>query len=579
MIVFAALHGLNSILAFIGNLFVLLVVITNRQLRNMRYFLLASLALSDFFFAALITSTRAIATALEEWIFGTPWCHGAAYLIRVLHLSTVFHLCAVSWERYNAIVRKPLRYNGHITKTKILLNITLLWIVPAVISLGPFFGWGDYVYNPDVFACEQKWDKQTTFPLAIASFLVPLVVILIPSYKVLKVVSHLQRSAYIIGFQPNEMEDHVLQNQQQSANEVPDASRSKQNQQQQSEDVKELGMVSTKTRTADHSKGIQFYGNSAYHEEPDDMSEGICQKDSVGQRRNAKSAQAQSWSLAEGSKCWSPAKEKGASTCQNSIDGMDNGCSKPKRCLDQKGKQPSRPEPHGRYQANNLAKMELQIEVIEEQLSFYQSKDGTLEDVNGYDKEGGLEEYTQERNRGIRKKTGVIPQSSREVCNENVNKSQVGEKPQVKILKRSAREKGKLTTENEIQNVERAITGAKQELKSQLKEHVPQGDDFDPVGNPERKKGRQPGKTQMRVGILLKEGKAARDVMIIMGAFLVCYLPLWIMAILRCSGKVLPAEAIIATHCVYSSTMVWNPVIYSVRKKEFRKALKKLLKL
>ena len=506
MIVVAILYGLNTILAFVGNLFVLLVVITKRSFHNMRYFLLTSLALSDFLFAVLITSNRTVATALEKWIFGTLWCYGAAYLIRVLHFSTVLHLCAVSWERYNAIVHKPLTYNGRITKKNFLLNITLLWIVPAVISFGPFFGWGDYVYNPDIFVCEQKWDKQTTFPLLITSFLVPLGVIFILNYKVLTVVSYLQRSLCIIGFKPNEIQDP--QNQQQCDNEFQDAGRGKQNQQREGEDIKELGIVSIKPHqiTTDHNE-IQCYQNSAYPEEPDDMPKVTPQDVFVGQRENLKSALDQLFSVAKGSKHRSSANKTERCSSKNRNKTMVNG----KKCLDQKEKQPTLPEPEGRYQPSILAKTELQIEVIEEKLFAHRSQSGRIEDANGSDKESARETYTQERIPG--KETSVFPRFSCEMI-------------------------------------------------------------------PQRKRGRRlPGKTQMILGIMLIEGKAARDVMIITSGFLLCYLPLWILGIYRSTGKVPSVEAILATHCIYCSSMVWNPIIYSVRKKELRKALKKLLKL
>lgn len=47
MMVFTVLFGLSALLGFVGNLLVLLVVILYRDFRHMRYFLLASLALSD----------------------------------------------------------------------------------------------------------------------------------------------------------------------------------------------------------------------------------------------------------------------------------------------------------------------------------------------------------------------------------------------------------------------------------------------------------------------------------------------------------------------------------------------------
>ena len=73
-----------------------------------------------------------------------------------------------------------------------------MWIIPAGISLGPFLGWSDYVYNPAIMVCEQKWDMVTTLPLLATTFLVPLGIIVFLNYRVLKVVSRLQSSLKII---------------------------------------------------------------------------------------------------------------------------------------------------------------------------------------------------------------------------------------------------------------------------------------------------------------------------------------------------------------------------------------------
>lgn len=112
--------------------------------------------------------------------------------------------------------------------------------------------------------------------------------------------------------------------------------------------------------------------------------------------------------------------------------------------------------------------------------------------------------------------------------------------------------------------------------KSEDPERQPQVEIVPPVNT--RKKQRPLGKTQRRLAKLLKEGKAAVDVMFITGVFLLCYLPLWTLACYRAFGGELSAEAILSTHCLYGTTTIWNPIIYSIRKREFRKAVRKLLK-
>ena len=126
MILFAIIYGSNAIVAFVGKLFVLLVVAIYNRFHKKRYILLASLALSDLLFAILVVSNRAAANALEQWPFGTTWYLGNAFIARLLHLTTVFHLCAISHERYTAIVRQPLTYIDNFTEMRIFLYLTLL---------------------------------------------------------------------------------------------------------------------------------------------------------------------------------------------------------------------------------------------------------------------------------------------------------------------------------------------------------------------------------------------------------------------------------------------------------------------
>lgn len=56
MIVFAVILGLITLAAFFGNLLVLLVVKIYESFHYIRYFLLASLALSDLLFTVMIIS-------------------------------------------------------------------------------------------------------------------------------------------------------------------------------------------------------------------------------------------------------------------------------------------------------------------------------------------------------------------------------------------------------------------------------------------------------------------------------------------------------------------------------------------
>ena len=68
----------------------------------------------------LVNSPRITSTAIERWPFGETLCYLNPFFGRCLYLNTLLHLIAVSYERYKAIVKSPLTYNGKITKCRVL---------------------------------------------------------------------------------------------------------------------------------------------------------------------------------------------------------------------------------------------------------------------------------------------------------------------------------------------------------------------------------------------------------------------------------------------------------------------------
>ena len=85
---------------------------------------------------------------------------------------------------------------------------------------------------------------------------------------------------------------------------------------------------------------------------------------------------------------------------------------------------------------------------------------------------------------------------------------------------------------------------------------------------------------QEMVSRRLRDRKAAVDVTIIIAAFLVCFLPFWVTGICRLfvPGIDVPAEADLATACIFFLSTICNPIIYSIRKREFRFAVKKMFR-
>ena len=188
--VIATFLALFDVIGFPGNLLVIVVIVWETRFHVMRYILLASLAASDLLFLLLVNSLRIASIIQEGWLFGEMMCHLHAFFVRYFYLNTVLHLLAVSYERYKAIVKSPMTYNGDITKSSVMV-IVLILVTPILLSIGPLIGFGKYVYNPEVFFCQQGWSTRSgsngwIWLIAIAFFAVSLLIILFLNWSVYK---------------------------------------------------------------------------------------------------------------------------------------------------------------------------------------------------------------------------------------------------------------------------------------------------------------------------------------------------------------------------------------------------------
>ena len=188
--VIATFLALFDAIGIPGNLLVIVVITLETRFHVMRYILLASLAVSDLLFLILVNSFRIASIAQERWLCGEMMCHHHAFFARYFYLNTVLHLLAVSYERYKAIVKSPMTYNGDITKSRVML-IVLVWVIPIPISISPLVGLGKYVYNPEVFFCHQGWVMETELNgwnslIAHAFFAIPFLIILFLNWSVCK---------------------------------------------------------------------------------------------------------------------------------------------------------------------------------------------------------------------------------------------------------------------------------------------------------------------------------------------------------------------------------------------------------
>lgn len=188
-VIVAFLAGFDAI-GLPGNLLVIITIVLQRKFHVMRCILLASLAITDFLFLILVNSFRMASIAQERWPYGETMCYLNPFFARYSYINTVFHLIAASYDRYSAIVKSPLTYSGMMTSSKVAFMV-LIWIIPIVFCIDPFLGGGKYVYNSDVFFCQQQWMTRTDSSrwktaMAVLFFVVPFLAIALMNWSVYK---------------------------------------------------------------------------------------------------------------------------------------------------------------------------------------------------------------------------------------------------------------------------------------------------------------------------------------------------------------------------------------------------------
>nr|XP_058963127.1 trace amine-associated receptor 1-like [Pocillopora verrucosa] len=191
--VLAGIHAVINLVGLPGNLLVIATICMESRFHAMRYVLLASLAGSDILFLILGNSPSIASIAQERWLYGETMCKLHYLVLRYFYLNTVLHLVAVSYERYNAIVKSPLTYDSSITRSKVVV-IVLIWTVPVLVCTITFFKHGGtLLYYPKLFFCKAATDAPAfNAPAPLIVFFVPISIIFFLNWRLLKTVNSIQ---------------------------------------------------------------------------------------------------------------------------------------------------------------------------------------------------------------------------------------------------------------------------------------------------------------------------------------------------------------------------------------------------
>ncbi|TSL89884.1 Alpha-1B adrenergic receptor [Bagarius yarrelli] len=184
--------GTFIVFSAIGNALVVASVLRDRRLRAPTHWLIANLAAADLLLSVAVLPVSSAQEILNRWTFGRVFCDVWAALDVLCCTASILSLCVISVDRYVGVSR-PLAYSSIVTRRRALLAALSVWLVSVLISVGPLLGWKQ-ARSPDGNTCDITEEPYYVLFSSLASFYIPLAVILVMYCRVYIVAKRTSRS-------------------------------------------------------------------------------------------------------------------------------------------------------------------------------------------------------------------------------------------------------------------------------------------------------------------------------------------------------------------------------------------------
>lgn len=197
-IILGFLASVLSLVTILGNITVLLAFGLERTIRQPTNYFLASLAVSDLLIGTFSMPLYTQYLLWGSWALG-PWlCDLWLSLDWTVCLTSQYTVFLITMDRFLS-VKIPAKYRNWRTEKKVLVMISITWILPAMVFFTSIIGWQYFVGKRTVKPenCEVQFMEDTmfTFLLTIGYYWITLVVMCILYGGIYKVALDLQRKS------------------------------------------------------------------------------------------------------------------------------------------------------------------------------------------------------------------------------------------------------------------------------------------------------------------------------------------------------------------------------------------------
>uniref|UniRef100_A0A4W5NTJ8 D(3) dopamine receptor n=1 Tax=Hucho hucho TaxID=62062 RepID=A0A4W5NTJ8_9TELE len=138
---YAMLYSLLILAIVFGNVLVCLAVVRERSLQTTTNYLVVSLAVADLLVASLVMPWAVYLEVVGgAWLFSRMYCNIFVTLDVMMCTASILNLCAISIDRYTAVVMPVLYNTTHSSRKRVSVMIATVWILAFAVSCPLLFG-------------------------------------------------------------------------------------------------------------------------------------------------------------------------------------------------------------------------------------------------------------------------------------------------------------------------------------------------------------------------------------------------------------------------------------------------------
>ncbi|XP_037550074.1 D(3) dopamine receptor [Nematolebias whitei] len=138
---YAMLYSLLIVAIVFGNVLVCLAVLRERSLQTTTNYLVVSLAVADLLVASLVMPWAVYLEVVGgAWLFSRIYCNIFVTLDVMMCTASILNLCAISIDRYTAVVMPVLYNTTHRSRKRVFAMIATVWVLAFTVSCPLLFG-------------------------------------------------------------------------------------------------------------------------------------------------------------------------------------------------------------------------------------------------------------------------------------------------------------------------------------------------------------------------------------------------------------------------------------------------------